>query len=95
MKDRAHELIAAAARDLAGRAHAQEELHDALFTLVLECCTPEARPVVPVRRMPAAGEVLPPQQRATWARALTAHDVPGASVQAHARSTVRQPGAAP
>jgi hypothetical protein len=79
VKDRAHVLIAVAARDLAGKVHTQEDLHDALFTLVLECTQPERQPVVlPLRRMPACGEVLPPQQRATWARALTAFDVPAA-----------------
>ena len=74
MNNRAHALIAAAARDLAGRSHAQETLHDALFALVLECSSPAASPLVPVRRMPAAGEVLPPQQRATWARTRTPYD---------------------
>ena len=76
MKDRAHQLIAAAARELAGKVHTQEELEIVLFTLVRESHLPEGRPVVPVRRMPAAGEVLPPQQRATWARALTVYDAP-------------------
>lgn len=74
MNDRAHALIAEVARDLAGKVHTQEELHDALYTLVRESYLPERLAVVPVRRMPAAGEVLPPQQRATWARAKTMYD---------------------
>ncbi len=74
MKDRAHALIAAAARDLAGKAHAEEELQKALFTLVRECGLPAGEDAVPVRRMLAAGEVPPPQQRATWARAKTIYD---------------------
>lgn len=76
MRDRARSLIATAAYDLASRAHTQEELHDALFTLVRACYLPEALDVVSVRRAPAAGEVLPPQQRATWARERTMYDVP-------------------
>lgn len=80
MNQRAHERIAAAASALAGKMHSQDELEDALFLLVNECYLPEARPVVPVRRMPVAGEVLPPQQRATWARATTIYDTSGASI---------------
>jgi hypothetical protein len=83
MNDRAHALIAAAALKLAGQAHTQGELHDALFTLVRTCYLPERQAVVPVRRMPAAGEVLPPQQRASWARAVTIYDrPPGGSADA-------------
>lgn len=76
MKDRAHALIAAAAHDLAGKVHTEEELQNVLFTLVRESYLPEGRPIVPVRRTPAAGEVLPPQQRATWARIRTPYDGP-------------------
>ena len=90
MKDHAHKLIATAARELAGTAHAKEELHDVLFKLVLECISPEGRPVVPVRHMPAAGEVLPPQQRATWARALTAYDAPSHVIDLEARRARKQ-----
>lgn len=82
MKERAHVQIAATARALAGKVHTEEELLDVLFTLVHEAYLPEPRPMVPVRRMPVAGEVLPPQQRATWARALTVYDlatIPGAT----------------
>lgn len=76
MKASAHERIAAAARDLAGKVHTEEDLQSVLFTLVREAYLPEGRPVVPVRRVPAAGEVLPPQQRATWARESTIYDAP-------------------
>lgn len=76
MNDRARALIATTAQKLAGKLHTQEELHEALFTLVHTCYLPEARPVVPMRRMPVSGEVLPPQQRATWARAKTKYDAP-------------------
>jgi hypothetical protein len=76
VNNQGHARIAAVARDLAGKAHTQEELYDVLFTLVHECYLPERLEVVPVRRMPAAGEVLPPQQRATWARAKTVYDAP-------------------
>ena len=78
MKDRARALITATAQKLAGRVLAQEELENELFTLVLTCYAPdhETREMAPVRRMPAAGEVLPPQQRATWARGKTMYDAP-------------------
>lgn len=80
MNDRAHVQIAAAAQKLAGRAHTQEELYGELFSLVRLCYLPERQPVVPVRRTPAAGEVLPPQQRASWARARTPYDAPDAEI---------------
>jgi hypothetical protein len=80
VNQRGHERIAAAAKTLAGKAHSQEELEEALFLLVNECYLPEARPVVPVRRVPLAGEILPPQQRATWARGKTIYDDPDASI---------------
>jgi hypothetical protein len=83
MNDRAHALIAAAAQKLAGQAHTQEELYDVLFTLVRTCGLPERQAAVPVRRIPTAGEVLPPQQRASWARAVTIYDrPPGGSADA-------------
>jgi hypothetical protein len=80
VNDRAHALIAAVALKLAGKEHTQEQLYDELFTLVRLCYLPERQAVVPVRRMPAAGEVLPPQQRATWARARTPYDAPDAEI---------------
>lgn len=74
MKQHCHALIDAAARDLAGKTHEEDALRERLFALVRECMSPFARDAVPVRRMPAAGEVLPPQQRASWARARTPYD---------------------
>jgi hypothetical protein len=75
MNTRAPDLIAETARDLLARPHTQKELEEKLFTLARGCYMPEGRAdVVPVRRMPAAGEILPPQQRATWARARTPYD---------------------
>ena len=78
MKDRARALITATAQKLAGRVLAQEELENELFTLVLTCYAPdrEVREMTLVRRTPAAGEVLPPEQRATWARGKTMYDAP-------------------
>ena len=74
MTNHAHALIVEATIKLAGRPHSPIELHDELCALVIACSQPERREVVPVRRMPAAGEVLPPQQRATWARGKTEYD---------------------
>jgi hypothetical protein len=76
MKAQAHELIDAAARSLAGKAHTVEDLSAALFQLVLAVVSP-GRLDVPssLRRTPAANEVLPRHQRATWARAMTEYDV--------------------
>ena len=77
MNERANERIAATARDLAGKVHTQEDLHEILFNLVRTCHRPEGgADAVPVRRMPAAGEILPPAQRASWARARTPYDAP-------------------
>jgi hypothetical protein len=75
VRDHAHVQIDATARILAGKVHTEEELQAVLFALVRTCYLPERCDVVPVRRTPAAGEIIPPQQRATWARALTAYDV--------------------
>lgn len=78
MNDRASAQITIIAQKLAGKMHTQAELEDELFTLVRACYLPEheRREVIPVRRMPAAGEVLPPQQRAAWAREKTVYDAP-------------------
>lgn len=74
---RAHrqEMIAATAREFAGKVHTEEAMHAALFQLVLDIVSP-ARLDVPcsMRRMPLANEVLPRHQRATWARGKTVHD---------------------
>ena len=49
---------------------------DAIYQVALDVLKPPAATgdAMPVRRAPAAGEVLPPSQRATWARARTEHD---------------------
>lgn len=49
---------------------------DVLYQLALDVLRPPARSgdAEPVRRMPAAGEVLPRSQRATWARQRTEYD---------------------
>lgn len=75
MKAYTQELIATTAQALAGKAHSVEELHTVLFQLVLDIVSPapfdDHRST---RRMPSANEVLPPHQRATWAREKTVHD---------------------
>ena len=76
MRDHAHELIATAANALAGKAHSVQEMHDALYQLARDIVSPariDSR--FPARRMPCANEVLPRNQRASWARELTAYDV--------------------
>jgi hypothetical protein len=79
MRPHAQDLIAAAARVLAGKAHTEEDLHDALYQLAIDIVTPppSREPLLPSRRMPVAGEVLPRHQRATWARSKTIYDVNG------------------
>ena len=75
MKPGTEIMITAVARSLAGKSHTVEELHDALFHLVYDIVTPwPARFEAPLRRAPLANEVLPPQQRASWARAKTIYD---------------------
>ena len=77
MKNHARELVAEAAQALAGKPHTAEELHYALYQLALDIMSPPASqdPLRATRRMPAANEVLPPHQRATWARKKTMYDV--------------------
>ena len=75
MRAHVQELIEAAAKKLAGRSHTVDEMHDALYQLAIDlrapACLDDYRPS---RRMPLANEVLPPHQRATWARRATAFD---------------------
>lgn len=75
MNDRARELIDVAARRLAGKARPLDQVTHELYRLVIACAlpAPSASPGSP-RRSAGAGEVLPPHQRATWARARTVHD---------------------
>ena len=76
MRDHVHKLVESAARKLAGKAHAKDELHAALFQLALDLLSPARSgvDVRPLRRSPGANEVLPPHQRASWARAKTVYD---------------------
>jgi hypothetical protein len=76
MKAHAQELVAVAARALAGKAHTEADLHEALYKLVIDISSPAQRelPAV-IRRRPLAGEVLPPHQRVSWARGKTVFDV--------------------
>jgi hypothetical protein len=75
MNDRARELIDAAARRLAGKVRPLDQVRAELYQLVIDCASPapSASPGSP-RRSPGAGEVLPPHQRASWARERTVHD---------------------
>ncbi|HSX22309.1 MAG TPA: hypothetical protein VLE97_05990 [Gaiellaceae bacterium] len=69
------ELVAAAAARLAGKALSYDEMHDALYQLALDLRSPaRLDDHRPSRRMPAAGEVLPRHQRASWARGRTIYD---------------------
>lgn len=75
MRAHVQELVATAARTLAGKVHTEEEMHAALYQLALDIRAParlDDHP--PTRRMPVANEVLPRYQRATWARGSTEHD---------------------
>jgi len=76
MRENVHKLVESAARKLAGKAHGKEELHAALFQLAIDIVSParsgDAPP--PSRRMPGPNEVLPPHQRASWAREKTIYD---------------------
>lgn len=76
MRDHVHKIVEAAARKLAGKAHPKEELHAALFQLALDLLSPagSGEDARSLRRSPGANEVLPPQQRASWARAKTIYD---------------------
>lgn len=76
MRAHAHEAIASAARALAGKIHTEDELSSALFQLALDIVSParSCQNAQPWRRMPFANEVLPPHQRASWARGKTVYD---------------------
>ena len=76
MKEYAQQLIATAAHVLVGKVHTSEEMHAALFQLALDIVTPGPfDDHHSTRRMPVANEILPPHQRATWARGKTVYDL--------------------
>lgn len=76
MRAHVQELVADAARALAGKAHTEDEMHDALYQLVIDIRSPaRLADHQPSRRMPLANEVLPQHQRASWAREKTVYDV--------------------
>ena len=76
MKKEVHARIRcaiAAAHALAGRVHTAEERNEVYYRLaadIVRLNTPRS-----MRRIPLANEVLQRQQRATWARKETVHDV--------------------
>ena len=75
MTEHIQKLVETAAKALAGRAHNFETLHDALYQLAIDIRSPSRLDDFrPVRRSPGANEVLPPHQRASWARAKTEYD---------------------
>jgi hypothetical protein len=75
VREHAHAAIKAASEAMSNTVYTAEVLYDKLFALVLECTQPK-RTTIPtsLRRTPIAGEVLPPEQRASWTRHLTAYN---------------------
>jgi hypothetical protein len=73
--DTATDRVLALVGDLIGSREA-EQIADTLYQLALDVLKPPSLTgdVGPTRRMPTAGEVLPPHQRASWAREETEHD---------------------
>lgn len=77
MNDRQRAIIDAATERLLPNVTGlgRDELGELLYQLVLDTQRPPPLAVPEVlRRSPAAGEVLPRCQRASWARARTMHD---------------------
>ena len=75
MRGHAHAAIKVASQAMANTAYTAEVLYEKLFALVLECSQPERRTIpTSLRRTPVAGEVLPPEQRASWTRHLMVYD---------------------
>lgn len=76
MRDHAHAAITAASQAMSKTAYTADALYEKLFALVLECTQPERKTIpTSLRRTPVCGEVLPPEQRASWARQQTAYDL--------------------
>lgn len=77
MNDRQRDIIEAAVDSLVPhtQGRTREQIGEVLYNLVIDCAHPPRLRVPEVmRRSPVAGEVLPPHQRASWARSTTEHD---------------------
>ncbi len=83
MNDRQREIIEAATENLladirdefAASCSLREVISRALYQLAIDFSRPPPKGVPEVlRRAAVAGEVLPPHQRASWARERTVHD---------------------
>jgi hypothetical protein len=78
MNDRQREIIDAATDALVPYAQtlSRDQIGEMLYNLVIDCGQPPRLGVhESARRSPMSGEVLPPHQRASWARKMTVHDL--------------------
>ena len=78
MNDRQRSIIDAATDALMADAPTltRDQIGEMLYNLVIDCGQPPRLAVhESSRRSPMAGEVLPPHQRASWARKMTVHDL--------------------
>ena len=78
MNDRQREIIDAATDALVPHVQTltRDQIGEMLYNLVLDCKQPPRLGMLEsVRRSPMPGEVLPPHQRASWARKMTVHDL--------------------
>lgn len=79
MNDRQRDIIEAAVDAMMPyvQGRTREQIGEDLYNLVLDCQQPPRLSThnESTRRSPAAGEVLPPHQRASWARKMTPHDL--------------------
>ena len=78
MNDRQRAIIDAATDALVPHAQSltRDQIGKILYNLVIDCRQPPPLTVhEPSRRSPMVGEVLPPHQRASWARKMTVHDL--------------------
>lgn len=85
MNDRQRSIIDAATDALVPHAPtlSRDQLGEMLYNLVIDCGQPPRLGVhAPALRAPMAGEVLPPHQRASWARKMTVHDLQEAPLDA-------------
>jgi hypothetical protein len=73
MNDRQRAIIEAVVDDLMPhvQGRSRDQVEEALYNLVLDCRQPPRLAAhEPSRRRPAAGELLPPHQRASWTLSL-------------------------